>query len=314
MPQVNLVGVAALLGLGGAAYAQIAQDRPELCSSLNPVPLPLGMNAVLKRPGVDLTIRLTDQSSKTIYLPSPDAIRQVCPLPDYRVAAFGVLRGGDGYGVWILSERDGTILDTMGSRDPRLSPDGRWLIYRERYPTRSAGPFEQYLLYDLARSPAENRLAGSGSRYPPGRLVYPVTAGRTRLEDLKVPADRYHAFVGKAFFWSADSKTVVFADRVGAAASIVVIKIDGDDPTAYVHALTAQEVCAGREPRQDLASSVELTAAYVAEGGSRDLLVRFSPQGWLDSTFACRNSLPLNSSSLTLAEPELYQSENARNN
>jgi hypothetical protein len=226
MRHTNWIATALLALVPPITEAQIAQDRPELCSSLDPVPLPLGLSAISTGTGTDLTFRLRDGSSKSLQLTVPDEIDQICPLDRERLAAFGGVRGGDGYIVWILSEQAGTILDTIGARDPRLSPDRRWLIYRQRYPTQSEAVFEQYLLYDLSKDAAGNQPSGARHEYPPGRLVYPVTASRARLEDLTLTPDQYHTFPGKSFFWSADSKSVASADHVGKTTSIIVVRIE----------------------------------------------------------------------------------------
>ena len=53
------------------------------------------------------------------------------------------------------------ILDIFGARDPVVSPDRHWLVYRERYPTRVEVVWEQYLLYDLTKDAAYNAVPGA---------------------------------------------------------------------------------------------------------------------------------------------------------
>lgn len=300
--------LAALFGASWpAAKAQIPQDRPELCGSLNPISLPEGLSAVPTQLGADMTLRLLNGSSKTVELRATDEIRQICPLDRDRLLVFGVVPGDDGYIIWILRLQDGSILDTIGTRSPALSPDRRWLIYRQRYPTQSELRFESYLLYDLAGDAAANRSPDARHLYPPGRLVYPVTEKRTRLEDLIVSPDQYHEFPGPSFFWSADSKAVAFTDRVGEAISIVVIRDVGDEPTAYVQKMSIVDICSGKQLAEDLISSVALSGAYFNQG-TGDVLVEFSPQSWMGSDLAnCRKSLTLNSTNLKRAGVEPHR-------
>ena len=253
---------ALLCALSPLTWGQIPQDRAELCGSADhSIPVPRGITAASWFAGADLTIKLRDGSLKTLELDGPDGIRQVCPLSQDRLLVFGSVPGDGGYIIWILSEVDGSIENVFGARNPRVSPDQHYLVYRRRYPTVVEVVYEEYLLYDLTRGAAANQSPGTTpqSRPAPGRLVFPITANRARLDDLKVTPDQYHRFAAESFFWSPDSKFVVFADRAGGNTSVVVIDVAGKELPAYVHGLNPSDICLGDALGPELTAGARLS-------------------------------------------------------
>ena len=239
--------------LSAPAWSQIPQDRPALCGNPDrPVPVPPGIVAITALASADITLTLSGGSRKSLELTGPnDGIRQVCPLNHDRLLVFGPVNRDDGYIVWIISQVDGVILDVFGARNPQVSPDQHWLVYRQRYPSVVENVFEQYLLYDLTKTPAENASANANPHFkpPPGRMEYPVTAGRTRLENLEVAPGQRHEFASETFFWSPDSRFVVFGDRMAGHVSVVAVSVVGKDTVTYLHQLFRTEICDSAGPK-----------------------------------------------------------------
>ena len=204
------------------------------------------MGAVSSPVGASLTITLTDGSTKTIDLDVADSITQVCPISKNRLLVFGPIGGGDGYAIWVLSNTSGAILDTIGARDPSVSPDQHWIAYRQRYPPNAEIPAEEYMLYDLTKDAAGNQLTDPQYGNPPGRLMYPVTQNHTPMGNLEITPEQAHAWASNTFFWSPDSRFVAFADRFQDKTSFVLVRIDNGEITAYVHPIDTSELCTAR--------------------------------------------------------------------
>ncbi len=294
--------------------AQILQDRPELCgNALVAIPLPPGVSAISNVVGLaDLTIKLRDGSLKTMETDA-DEIRQVCPLDRDRLLLFGPVAGGDGYMVWILSQIDGAILDILGARNPVVSPDQHWLVYRERYPTRSEVVWEQYLLYDLTKDAAHNARPSGTPQWDvggAGRMIFPVTANRARLHGFVVAPDQRHEFASESFFWSPDSRFIAFGNRVKRTTSVVIIDVGQGEPTAFVHPISASEICSGDE-----FGSRTLNGAIVSRvefGVERDTLPSIWAHFSLDAIdprtkAACAKVPHLHSGNLRRAGVELHK-------
>jgi hypothetical protein len=305
----------ALLSVTGA-LAQVPQDRPELCGKPNQaVPLPRGTDFVWTPTTAELRLSLKDGTSKTIDLEQADTVPQVCPIDGDRLLVFGTVRGEDGPFVWIISRKDGTKLDLLGSRSPVVSPDQQWIVYRHFYPRRSEILTESYLLYHLSEDPAANRLPAEvpGETNPPGRQIYPVTADHAPFNNILYDPKRVHAFASESFYWSPDSKYLAFADRLVNGetdiASIVMVRVGTKDLATYVHELNTKEMCGGAEPNPNIAATATLHGAEfgLGQGGLPELSARFFPyerQSAINP--ACTAPVQLRSPDLKPAEIEIH--------
>jgi hypothetical protein len=304
--------------VAASGWGQLAQDQPRLCGKLTSnVALPLGLSAVQTSGGTNLTIQLADGSKKTLDLLA-DTIVQVCPIAGDRLLIFGTVNGGDGPFVWIVSESSGDQLDNLGARNPAVSPDQHWIAYRQYYAPQVENPADSnYLLYDLGKTPAENRLPSGDPQAPnpPGRLMYPAAPNHVPVNDylVEVAPEQEHNFASDSFFWSPDSRFVVFADRMGRetpTTSIIVVRIGGDELTAYVHRLQTQEVCTGEKLGPEFAAGAILSRVeFVPSGGAvPDMFASFSADGWpLGRGQSCTKVLLLNNANLRPAEPEFHK-------
>jgi len=226
---------------------------------------------------------------------------------------FGTVAGGDGPQVWIIDHTGGQILDGIGSRDAMVSPDQHWLVYRKFYPRNSEWPSEEYLLYDLTKDKATNRLPSEVPQEPnpPGRQIYPVTSGHVPFNNIAPEIERVHEFVSESFFWSADSKFVAFADRFLGTTSIVFVAVGEKSLTTYSHALVADEILCGGQPVSPQ-SIAGLTLHRLEFGPSQvaipDVSVYFGHQGIPGRVHtSCNSPLRLHATKLRQAQIEVHK-------
>lgn len=153
--------------------------------------------------------------------------------------------GNAGQGVTLVDLQRRREVDFILAYYPRHSLTGRYLIYRKFYP-RFAPPEVQsdlVLVYDLARSPRENRLGGEASPVAmragsPEHLVasqevgfpiYPLPNVRDRSYRVWVeePAERHLVTTG--FLWDRQDERVLFVDREGERQEDSVVVVDLSD-------------------------------------------------------------------------------------
>jgi hypothetical protein len=88
-----------------------------------------------------------------------------------------ILIGGGGTRILVIDRAASAVVDTLYARKPSVSPSGRQIAFARHYPARPDEPGEVYLLYDLAKTPDENRLVQSGSeddrRWASGLPIFP---------------------------------------------------------------------------------------------------------------------------------------------
>lgn len=175
------------------------------------MPVPDGVAFSAKDYPAVFTLRLKNGAVKSVDMGITEDVPQVCPISRDRLLVFGRVAGGDGPFLWIISQIDGTTLDDIGGRDPIVSPDQQWIIYRRWFGQFYEIKTDEYFVYDLSATPAQNASRSPGM--PPGRAVYPIT--NIPLNEVDYDRDRVHSFSATSFFWSPDSRIVVFADGSG---------------------------------------------------------------------------------------------------
>lgn len=234
-----------------AGLCQVSQSRPEFCGLAGQVvPLPPGIQTTTNRDthALELTAR---SGVPAIRLPLWDGrIDQICPLSEDGLVIFG----NDGTSINIVDIAQGTLVDTFLSYDPVLSPDKRWIIFRKFLPRNTELPAsDEYLLYDLSKSPAQNRPTGVYTHRPGdwdigldvdvGRAAYPAGWKNESGDNIGVPTEQRHGLTSP-FFWSPDSGAIVFSDLGSHGSSLVRISIEETGVTkASVYPLPVAKGC-----------------------------------------------------------------------
>jgi hypothetical protein len=206
------------------ALCQLPQSHPELCGTPEAViPAPLGMSAVSRT----LQLRLFFAASPLpVEILGTDEVEQVCPLQDGRLVIFGKMMTGDSFS--IVDPTKPVLLDTVLAYDPHLSPDRRWIVFRKFYPRQSDDPpSDEYLRYDLSRSPAENRAPDdtTADTFNVGTAIFPVGWKNLSTDNMGAPEALRH-YHQSTFFWAPDSSAVVFGDENQGKRSVVFITLD----------------------------------------------------------------------------------------
>lgn len=227
-PRLNIY-IAAGVFISTCAYGQILQSRPELCGNKGYVAVPTGLVAK------DGKLLLTAGSSRDfeIDILSGSTVHQVCPLSSDRMLIFVQASQGGSYEVFIINTRTGVTFERFRTFNPSVSPNGRWLIYQVFY-AHPPDPSDEYILYDLAKSPEENTMPGRKRNWEDirGRTVYPAVVDGKPFHNVGLPPSQRHSRASGDFSWSADSKAVAFADRMVTGTSLVLIDVRHPIPTA----------------------------------------------------------------------------------
>jgi hypothetical protein len=231
--------VALMFVLALPCLGQIPQDHPELCGKPGRyIPLPPNITAVSGEVESNLFLELNG-SKVTITMGGVNRVLQVCPLANGVLAVFGLFEvDPTAYDVHLVDSNTGTELHSFAARSPTISPDQHWLALREFSPVHSDIEIsEQYLLYDLTKNAAGNRIPGVDySWLPPlGRTIYPATERHIPFGSGGLPSEQVHSFHGNSFHWAADSRSLVFVDSTTSGTSLVLVRIEGEELTTYVH-------------------------------------------------------------------------------
>jgi hypothetical protein len=258
-----------VLHFASALQGQINQDHPELCGNdmLGSQQLPVVSASINPSNGVaTLTLQLDGSPKEVELLGAHDEIRQVCPVPHGRLVVFG---WAGAYAVNIVDGKNGQILDAFLAYDPKISPDQSWLIMRRFYSFQTEFVVSQeYAIYDLRPRADSKRPGVSRIMTAVGSTVYPVVPDSRRSYVLDVPESETHQFRSKGFYWTADSRTAVFADEVKNRLSIVLVRFEGRKATAYMRPISAREVCGIETPSGESLPETRLTNAEIDTAGN----------------------------------------------
>ena len=228
--------------LSAPLFCQILQNHAELCGAGRPqFPLPRGLSATINPSNGQATL---DHAERKIGLHgSNDQIRQVCPLASGKLVIFGF--NSVAYQINIVDLKRGELSDSFRAYDPLMSPDQRWIAYRDFFPPQSEVLFsEEYLLYDLEASGSGNRHSVSRATSDvAGWAMYPAFPGNAPFDFADIPEAKRHTWRSQSFFWVPDSRSVVFADSVRDRLSLVFVETRHANPQAYTYPVSAKAVC-----------------------------------------------------------------------
>lgn len=220
--------------------------------------IPCGDSSGLNRsdsPAVELTympaehLILLRQGSSVLRLRvvSDDQIEKACLTSTANLLLVTHTAQSDRYTLRILTPSLGKVDVIFDAGLPSISPDGRWLIRREWTPPGAPGAVsDEYLLYDLSKTPKENRGSDDSKQlayHMPGRLVYPKTKEDRPFINVDVPPENAHEFRANSFSWDQESRTAAFADWLNGVLSVVIVVIEGDSAKTFIRPIRSEEVC-----------------------------------------------------------------------
>jgi hypothetical protein len=218
--------------------AQIPQDHPELCGRPDGnIPLPTNVWSSYADYRATFHIRLP---SSTVAIEGHGAveIQQVCPLPGNRLLVFGPTDDRSVYAIELIDAATGKELDSLWGRSPAMSPDRRWLAFREFYPAQSdIDQSESYWLYDLTKDRTGNKIPGTfyGDTGLVGYAIYPIRREIPPGSRTPPSPEAVQTFTGGAFHWAPDSTSLMFTDSTEKGAAVVLARIGPTGVTTYAY-------------------------------------------------------------------------------
>ncbi|MFB3812467.1 MAG: hypothetical protein ACE14L_00015 [Terriglobales bacterium] len=132
------------------------------------------------------------------------------------------------YEVVILRLPSMSVEDVFWCYKPSVSPDGLNVAYLKFYPPHfTEGTEDHYMVYDLMKSPGANRPEGVAQtdKINVGRTLFPPNSSNSEYDNVRRDQPSHTAAM-KRFFWSEDSRLLVFADRFKNALTLVRARKD----------------------------------------------------------------------------------------
>lgn len=278
-----------LLSLISAVFpllGQIAQSHPEFCGipgGINPQ-LPPDVSATVTDDEAVLHIRrgTTDAVVPLMLgtLPSMiSEIAEICPLAGGRLVVFGKAMWGTN--VYVVDRMKAVQLDSFTAYNPALSPDQHWIVYAKFYPAQVEGS-SQYMIYDLAKTPVQNRPDGAEltETIDVGRVIFPPGHQNFPGSNTNLPEELRHFGAGR-LYWAPDSRAILFEDRTPTGAAIVLVTMDDKGtPSASRHMLSVGEIC-GRDIPAAREHTFEFDRVDIGPdlAGSRTVLLDLNARG-----------------------------------
>ncbi len=264
------------------SFGQIPQKYPEFCGKADrAVPLPANVRATINLSNGQgiLYIQNGNTTTKIELNGVVNAVNEVCPLNDGRWVVFASSHPEEPEGtaeIYIVDSTRASLLETIWGFSPVLSPDQKWLVYRKFHPERAELLMsEEYLLYDLTKSPAQNRQLGiqSDDYDSVGITVFPASPNNRIFENIGVSEEQVHTPVSN-FYWASDSRAVFFGDGLQGKLSIIWVNLENGKPAARVHPITSAEVCPAQAINLDQVG-IENVEASAEQNGDRTIRVNF---------------------------------------
>jgi hypothetical protein len=236
-------------------FGQISQSHPEYCGrpgGANP-PLP-NVSATFNSDGEAVLFVGATGSRREIPLHGAGSlasflyqIDEVCPLGDGRLVVFGGLGATE---TLIVDPAKPAVVDDFFLWQPVISPDRRWIVYDKMSPAHGVEATSEELIYDLSKSPAQNRPDGDLTNTADvGAVLFPPGQQNVLGDNINVPRDQVHS-LQSSFYWASDSRAILFEDKLeGQPYRIILITLDEKGtPTALEHGITAADLCGASLP------------------------------------------------------------------
>jgi hypothetical protein len=124
---------------------------------------------------------------------------------------------------FVINLRTGDVVDQFFGFDSSVSPDGRHIGHERSMPNGALVDDSVYLVYDLERTPAENRMVPFGLQVDAGFAVYPsenVNARQSRLN----PDERHAHHRLSPLRWISPSR-LLFVDSLASSIELVAVDV-----------------------------------------------------------------------------------------
>lgn len=242
--KMKIVGLALLSILSLCpTWAQITQSHPEYCGISGGVNPPLLNISATLNPNSH-TVLYVGQSGSVVTLSDYfiTEISEICPLSDGRLVVFGDMGGTE---VYIVDPTKASVLDSFMAYRPVMSPNQRWIAFIKFYPLHGVQGSDEIMLYDLSKTPAQNRPDGDVKEtIDVGNLIFPPGHQNFPGSNVVTPSDNRIIRYVMQLSWASNSHAILFEDRAESDPGIALVTIDQNGAaSAFRHTLSDTETC-----------------------------------------------------------------------
>ena len=159
------------------------------------------------------------------------------------------MQAGEVYQIGIVDTVESRVADHFACYAPAPSPDGRYVAYTKFFaPHGVPSPDDHAMLYDVARSPSENRPSGIriDDYIDVGFVVYPPGTDNREADNVDVPPDLANVISGY-YLWKDPSQYIFGSWRSG---ELRVISVTIADRLASVRSLMLTQTRLGTSPNE----------------------------------------------------------------
>jgi hypothetical protein len=132
------------------------------------------------------------------------------------------------YEIAIIDVASARLLDYFTCYSPAVSPNGRYIAYTKLFaPHGTPSPDDHAMLYDVAKSPLENRPPGvrPDDYIDVGFALYPPGIGNREGDNVDVPTNLVNVVAGY-YFWEGHNQ-YFFANRSADEFKVVWVTVNG---------------------------------------------------------------------------------------
>jgi hypothetical protein len=301
MERIKLMNISRFLLLSATLFlaaAALCQNPSATCV------VPEGVSLVpnVQGPAQHAAEIVLKAGARPFALPNQDEveIEQVCGAAGGRLFVYQVPH------IVIIDIQKAAVVDNFPAYHPSVSPDGKWIVYQKYYPRSTELPASSvYMRYDLSKTAAGNRPLGmddqslSGLDFNVGTTIYPAVLKDEDGDNVGLVKKQRHQ-MRQGFFWSSDSKAVVFIDEIQRKEFVVMIQFGEDGTTTpYATPFPKVEACIGTGK---ITGMTEIYLSGVDFGPEqktdRVIMLSFKAEGG-----CAPKSVPLHRNSFDIAKP-----------
>lgn len=199
-----------------------------------------------ERDSLLISTRATGKETKVDLPEEMVQVNEIRGVVNSKLAVSGMVNGS-GSEVAIVDLAQAKITDKFLCYNPSIAPDGRFIAFVKFYPAHfSEGTEDHYMVYDISKSPRENRPSSVSADdwKVVGDCIYPLGTGNEDFDNLRRPMGGEHES-RSTFFWDSKDK-FVFADQVEGLPTVTLVLVEMHSetkPTVRTIEQAEEEVC-----------------------------------------------------------------------
>jgi hypothetical protein len=206
-----------------------------------------GLAATFKPSSPMIVVMESQGSTTSVTLPKEFAQLTSARLYQGSKLVIAGMVNGNVSEVAVVDSNKGSVIDHFLCYSPAISPNGRYVAFVKFYPEHGVSSAEDhYMLYDVQQGSKGNRPSWA-DRHPSlvGKVVFPPKIENRQDDNVDVGDRPIHSMASDGFFWNNQSSLVVFADQLGAAYTVVVVKVANGAFSSESVAIPSQWICPG---------------------------------------------------------------------